>query len=162
FVRVLFDSTFLVLPYSPGTPYLAGRDGHVTRQIGREGAGPGEFRGPQLVLMWDTAAFYVGDQPLRRLTRLSKPEFEYQATVPVPRSFGGTEPVMFSDESYILHSAGELHWVSNRGDVLASFGGAQPGSRAEAGAYVTALAASGDSAVWVGYRDLYLIELWRR
>ena len=161
-IHVNSDGSFLVIAGpSPalGELYFAGRDGAIARRLGRTGEGPGEYKIPMHVMEVDSL-FLIADLGLNRITYLRKASLEFDHTVPIPARVAGATPVAFPDGSYVMWGPGYsrataghgLHHVSADGRVLRSFG-------PPVGRGTPVLARSGNTAVWIGFKD-YRIEKW--
>jgi hypothetical protein len=152
--------------------WLTDRTGRITRPIGREGSGPGEFRRPQFTLP-EAAGHRVFDQRLRRTTLLSN--FTFAPALVAPMPFFSFNAALFSDGRYVLDGAfaparldpQPLHLVAPDGTILRSFGntpdlaptpGLHPAGRERLLRRV--VAPSGDSAVWAAHPYRYRLEKW--
>jgi hypothetical protein len=164
-VHVNEDGSFLVVAGSQTRPelYVAARSGSIVRRVGRTGDGPGEYQLPYFV-MEIPSAYLVADERSGRITHLSKADLSVARTTRAPGSFTGINPAAFSDGGAVIWSsvptrenAGHaIHILDLDGSIRHSRG---PAVQAET--IPPRLAASGDTAFWVGYHD-YRLELWSR
>lgn len=143
------------------------QDGSFLRQVGREGDGPGEYRGIGRIAITKGDSVVVFDQVLRRYTVLS-PDYRYVRSERLPV---GPEPqtVLMPDGFFIfnvpmytpLQVGLPLHLVSPRGYLVRSFG-------SESGVYRPdvpyldrrAIAVHDTTTVWSAYRTQYVIDLY--
>jgi hypothetical protein len=154
--------------------WFADRTGHIVREVGRVGRGPGEYRSAQFVLE-QRAGHRVYDQRLRRTTLLTRGSLAVAGTAPLP--FFSFDAVLFSDGRSVQsgrHRAPganghPLHLIDAAGSVVRSFGGEErwlkagrenPDSVIGEHHFQRALAPSGDSAIWVAHTNRYRIEKW--
>lgn len=161
-ILALKDGRFLFTRLGESTPYLADRNGAVIKQIGRDGAGPGEYRRP--VHTAELAdGFLVFDHDLKRMSSLSR-EFVFRSSANLPIGQIHTSPIVFRDGRFLIsatiptrESAGEpLHLVGPDGRLIRSFGsssGTDP-------SLARTVHIARDSTIWVAYRRQYRLERW--
>jgi hypothetical protein len=154
--------------------WFADRTGHIVREVGRSGRGPGEYLRAQYVLE-QRAGHRVYDQELRRTTLLTRGSLAVAGTAPLP--FFSFDAALFSDGRSVQsgrHRAPgadghPLHLIDAAGSVVRSFGGEErwlkavrenPGLLRVEHQFQRALAPSGDSAIWAAHKNRYRIEKW--
>lgn len=143
--------------------------GQYVESFGREGEGPGEYRGlirDIVVTAGDTV--HIFDSGNLRHTKLG-PAFEVVATrhIPASPSLGGM--LRLSSGAWITNAvitdAGQvghpLHLIGNDGEIVRSFGALTPVYRSDARRPMErSLAAAGEDRVWAAHRSEYRLELW--
>ena len=164
------DGTFLVIagPPTASELYLAEPDGSIVRRIGRAGDGPGEYRRVSAALELPEA-YFVFDQTLRRVTRLSKTTLEALGTTQLHLIQGAVPPLVFEDGSLLFSGTSRtrsgighpFHLLDSSGQLVRSFGVEEvvPPSQ---NPYPGVLARSRDGAFWAAFPDRYQIERWDR
>jgi hypothetical protein len=101
-------------------------DGQLTRVIGRQGKGPGEFEWPWAVAVDDTDTLIVWDQGMGRFS-VFDPDGEFQRSFPPPRSWL-VNSIHFLPEGDLLIAAfgvtdtWGLHRLERDGEVINEFG----------------------------------------
>jgi len=76
------DGVIAITQFRDGTVLFFGRDGNLLSKIGRQGAGPGEFRSPHKI-GWQGDSLWVHDMALNRITLLL-PDRRIVRTISVP------------------------------------------------------------------------------
>lgn len=142
-------------------------DGTFIERIGRDGEGPGEYRGANHVRITEGDTLYVFDYMLRRVTVLSS-SYEVVTTKLVdatPHTFGfdvlPDGRLVFNSVFYSAESAGlPLHLISERGRLVRSFGAVDQAYRADDQIGLARQIAATESGVWSAPLHDYRIELW--
>jgi hypothetical protein len=163
-----------------GSAFLAARrqpvlvldaDGNLTREVGRIGAGPGEYASPVAVLE-APGGYVVLDRALRRLTWLS-PELDFRHVVTIPAMRALLPPIVFEDGRILLNAlmltggsyGHPLHILTPESGSVDSFGGDGPFQLGDERALWRILAPASGWDVWVARpetarTDTYRIERW--
>jgi hypothetical protein len=142
-------------------------DGTILRRVGREGQGPGEFRGISPLLVGEDDRLHAFDYSQRRVSTFT-PDYELAGTAPIVISrfnraiaMGGMI-VANGMVRFRVEEQAPLHLVDSEGTIVRSFG-------SETGEYRTslpetwemrALAPAGNDGVWAAPVNQYLIERW--
>lgn len=128
---VLTDGHILLVPRYLRTPHVADRNGRVVRELGRQGAGLGEYGRVSGYLEF-SRGFLVFDSRLHRVTRLSR-SFEFETVANMPPLNVLRPVVALEDGSFVVNGTLRgvaptnpqypLHLVSPNGNLVRSFGG---------------------------------------
>lgn len=138
--------------------------GALTRQVGRRGSGPGEFRRTTYLLVGPGDSLYVPDGGLRRLTIMS-PDLEVVSVSPAPHPVD----LVTANGTFIVardiptrRVAGQpVHVVDRTGRVQSSFGSDASYDRPGAQRLSNRLVALSDHpALWLAAPGRYRFELW--
>ena len=145
---------------------LYARDGAFLQQVGRRGAGPGEFTSANYVSFGPGDTAYVFDIRNRRVS-IFTPEMKFLRSAPAPFMFSATALV---DGSFLINGfvpdrdriGKSFHLFDRIGNQLRSFGFADasviPGQGGLANNWVTPSRTGG---VWsVSYRGAYTLAKW--
>ncbi|HEX6589294.1 MAG TPA: hypothetical protein VF039_09740 [Longimicrobiales bacterium] len=166
FDRAANGSFILVMPPIEPTPLVANPDGTLRGPLGREGAGPGEYRAPMHVFVDEADTIWISDPRNARVSVLT-PELGFSRSMPIPPT---TEAlVRTTSGAIIIHGrmftpdgvGFPLHRLDSAG--LYSFGRENPVVAPHLEHLeIRRVARSRDGSVWsVPFVGHYLLERWR-
>lgn len=142
--------------------------GRLLRVIGRNGAGPGEFRAIRFIKVTPGDTIHVFDPALRRKTVLAQ-DFSFVRTEssevmrPYDAEFLPSGAMITAQSIPTRERAGlPIHALDRSGKVTASFGADTRNFRNDRPLRLwRSVAPVGDSLVWVTHLTRYRLELWR-
>lgn len=143
------------------------RGGEFVGQVGRPGAGPGEFRMISAIDVEGDGSLHVFDTGLGTHTKFA-PNLELQSTRQLEIRPTHDVVVLPDRESLLITSSAmtpsvdghPLHWVDPAGRLERSFGSQIEDINTPSTYNLRISALSGDTAVWVAHVNRYQIELW--
>lgn len=164
-VTRMSDGRWALTDYQDPTIKIYSPGGSYSRQFGRRGQGPGEFHLPAQVWTDSAGDLQVMDLDLLRRTVMS-PSGEPIRTVQLDAGF--TTLAAYDDGRMVTGAllpvaGGELallHVVAADGRRVRSLGTLLSAASARTTSTFRVLAASGDTAVWVGLPDRYELQLY--
>jgi len=164
-VTRMSDGRWALTDYQDPTIKVYARDGSYSGRFGRKGQGPGEFELPAQVWTDSAGDLRVMDLVLLRCTVIS-PRGELRRLVQLDADF--TTVAAYKDGRFVTGAllpvaGGELallHVVEADGRRIHSIGPTVSAASARTMSTFRVLAASGDTAVWVGLPDRYELQLY--
>jgi len=161
------DGTVLVIGSYSTSIKVFDRGGRFLRTLGREGDGPGEFRGISAVRIGHGDSVHVFDYMSSRHSVFS-PQLSFVRSTPLP-SLPSLEVVPAGPGAWIFNATSRaperigwpLHLVRADGGIQRSFG-SETGVHRRGIPFFTdrALAPAGHDRVWSSYRSQYVIDLY--
>lgn len=133
--------------------------------IGKEGGGPGEYRGISFAVPGMGDSLHIFDTPNRRRSVLT-PDFEFAYQTPFSgrvydaRRLAGGRQLVLSGRFRTPENVGYPHHVFYRDGTVRSFGADTAIERPDMMYWNMRSLAVGSQGVWSGHRQQYVIDLW--
>lgn len=149
------------------TVWVFGADGALVSRLGREGAGPGEFRRPTAFVAGPSDSLYVFDASLSRMTVFG-PDLSFaRATALAFRpdlfdvAFVGSSIVLNANIRSPERAGLPLHVIARSGEIARSFGSETGVYRPDLGyGSRRALALGLGGSVWAAALNSYVLQRW--
>ncbi len=163
----LADGRFAASFWGPAPIYLFGADGVFESTIGREGSGPGEFRGVGNGLFADGSTLYAFDLRNGRLSVIDADDGGVlrsallHANV-LNATFPSGDSIVIAGRQAVSDQPGyPLHILDRGGNWLLSFGSAEPyQEQGDGWPLQRYLASAGDGTFWAAPMRELVVEQW--